>query len=105
MIVYREPDTATVKGFITLKYFEDHAQIGLIAVSEDQRGKGVGSLLIQYACNLTFENSIFQMNVVTQFSNKPAMQLYEKSGFKIKQQTFIYHWWKHLQEIQLNDSF
>ncbi|MDZ7721960.1 MAG: GNAT family N-acetyltransferase [candidate division KSB1 bacterium] len=69
------------------------AQIGLIAVHPQAQGKGIASYLIQVATNYAFDRGFETLEVATQYNNKPAMKLYQKSGFKIKSKQYIYHIW------------
>ncbi|WP_313187932.1 GNAT family N-acetyltransferase [Sphingobacterium siyangense] len=83
-------------GFITLtKKAEDLADIGLLAVSPEARGRKVASSLIEhvkgYASNIGFT----KMQVVTQIDNIPATKLYESVGFELKELTYIYHIWNY----------
>ena len=79
---------------ITLKIDDEEGHIGLVAVGEDCRGKGIGSLLVQAVEEYLYTNtSIRLLKVVTQWENIPARHLYEKNGFLIDDKTNIYHWW------------
>jgi len=93
VIVYKENEN-DYRAFVTLKYKEDHAEIGLIAVDEQSRGKGVGFALLSYVNNLTKDMGLNKIEVTTQFENLPAMNLYQKAGYKIISKKFIDHLWK-----------
>lgn len=83
-----------IVGFVTLlKVNEKKADIGLLAVNESFRGKGIGSKLLIQAINLCFENGYDELNVVTQQQNLPALNLYQSNKFIISEKKNIYHIW------------
>ena len=82
-----------LEGLVTLRKSNNLAQIGLIAVHPNSQGKGVATELIQVANDFTFDNNLKTLIVATQYDNKPAMRLYEKSGFHIRSKEYIYHVW------------
>lgn len=93
-IVIATDKNETVIGFVTLNNKNKNVvDIGLIAVSEEYRGKGIGKKLLQYSINKSLELGFKEIKVVTQFNNIQAMKLYETVGFKIKEKTFVYHYW------------
>lgn len=83
-----------VVGFITLKYINiKKSEIGLIAVSQDYRGLGIGKSLIYEAIQKSIENGIEEIHVTTQLDNTIAVNLYKSTNFNIQEITYIYHWW------------
>ncbi|MDB5227537.1 MAG: family N-acetyltransferase [Bacteroidota bacterium] len=81
------------QGFITIAERNGEAQIGLIAVDDSSRGKGIGKKLIT-AAEYTAENYNFgSLKVVTQGANTDACKLYEKCGFTLDHAINIYHYW------------
>jgi len=83
-------------GFITLtRKDEDLADIGLLAVSPEARGRRVASSLIEHVKNYAVEKGFTKMQVVTQFNNIPATKLYKSAGFELKELTYIYHIWNY----------
>lgn len=87
-------DEGSLIGFISLSEKDNlTSKIGLIAVSESVRGKGVAKTLINAAVKLSVSKGYSFMEVVTQNQNKPAMNLYQKLGFKIEDIQYIYHLW------------
>jgi len=91
ILTYREKE---ILGFTTIEKKSKYlAVIGLVAVSEQERGKGIASKLIESSINRAFELGFETIQVATQFENIPAMRLYEKCDFKIKDITYIYHYW------------
>lgn len=92
--VFVHRSNGVIDGMITLKIDDEEGHIGLVAVGEDCRGKGIGSLLVQAVEEYLYTNtSIRLLKVVTQWENIPARHLYEKNGFLIDDKTNIYHWW------------
>jgi dTDP-4-amino-4,6-dideoxy-D-galactose acyltransferase len=91
VLIYRDKE---ILGFTTIEKKSKYlAVIGLVAVSEQERGKGIASKLIESSINRAFELGFETIQVATQFENIPAMRLYEKCDFKIKDITYIYHYW------------
>ena len=81
-------------GFVTVELLDERkSRIGLISVNENFQGRGLGSILIKIAENVSLESGRSILQVATQFENKPALILYEKKGFEIISKTFIYHLW------------
>ncbi len=89
IFVYQPSDK--IEGFVTIKIKNDIGQIGLIAVDEQQRGKGIGRALINECDALLMVNQVPVHQVVTQKQNLGACALYEKCGFKIKEIQTIFH--------------
>lgn len=85
--------TSDLLGMITLKQKEDSAEIGLLGVDREARGKGIGQKLIQAAKNFTTERALNSLKVVTQGENQPAMNLYQKCGFNVIETYYTYHFW------------
>lgn len=86
-------DNGITIGFVTLKIMSNLGHIGLIAVSDDHRGKGIGTHLINACVNKLIELNIGVIDVPTQLQNKEACSFYKKCGFEIKSITNIYHFW------------
>jgi dTDP-4-amino-4,6-dideoxy-D-galactose acyltransferase len=80
-------------GFVTLTADRGSAAIGLIAVDETDRGKGIGTALIRRAVAEAFNLGYGAISVATQMTNDPAVRLYRKNGFKTEAITAIYHYW------------
>jgi ribosomal protein S18 acetylase RimI-like enzyme len=78
---------------VTLKYKENYSEIGLLAVNEHERKKGIGRDLMNKCFEESIENSLYQINVTTQIDNKIACKFYEKCGFTTDTITNIYHLW------------
>lgn len=80
-------------GFITLSVKNGKGNIGLIAVNEQTRGKGVGKFLMLQADRFFKEKQASEATVVTQLDNIPACRLYEKMGYIILKNESIYHYY------------
>ena len=79
ILIYRDKE---ILGFTTIEKKSKYlAVIGLVAVSEQERGKGIASKLIESSINRAFELGFKTIQVATQFENIPAMRLYEKCDF------------------------
>ena len=83
-----------IAGFISVeKVSKDTATIGLLAVNNEFRGKSIASKLLAQAESLLMKETFKFLEVATQKNNLPAMRLYQKNNFKIKKNTYIYHFW------------
>ena len=81
-------------GFVTLKKDDLTGVIGLIAVDEIARGKGVGKLLVTEADKIYLNWGLEKASVITQGTNLAACSLYEKMGYSLEEEQYIYHYWK-----------
>lgn len=94
-ILIKEIDSK-IGGFLTMASKTNKvAEIGLLAVDDKLRGKGIASDLLSTAIAYAKFSGFEKMQVTTQADNIPAMNLYLKSGFKILSTTFIYHIWNY----------
>jgi len=91
VFIYKKDDK--ILGFITLGEKNDCANIGLISVAEDGRGKGIGTLLIKHVIYHSFLSGYSQINVVTQMDNVDAYKFYKRNGFRVTDISYIYHYW------------
>ena len=80
-------------GYITCHAKGDVGEIGLIAVAESARGKGLGSELIAAALQYFAESGTKQVRVVTQGHNVAAQRLYQRYGFLTCSVQIWYHRW------------
>lgn len=80
-----------INGFVTVKNKQRTGVIGLIAVDEKERGKGIGKGLILEAEQWYQSQGICECEVVTQLDNIGACRLYEQLGYTIKNIQYIYH--------------
>ena len=91
IIVFKEE--SNILGMVTLTEKGDRADIGIIAVDNDSRGKGIGKALMKAAEKWAHHNNYSNIQVVTQGFNKPACKFYKKIGFSEEKVEFFYHFW------------
>jgi dTDP-4-amino-4,6-dideoxy-D-galactose acyltransferase len=82
-----------IAGVVTVGYKNERADVGMIAVDKDYRGKGIGKTLMKNAENLYFKK-IKLIQVVTQGVNLPAIKLYSSCGYEKEKTEYFYHLWK-----------
>jgi len=68
-------------------------QIGLAAVSEKARGRGVGRALLANAIRWFSEEGVDVVSVVTQGRNVRAQRLYQRCGFTTRSVELWFHRW------------
>lgn len=86
-------DGTIIGGMITLGEKNNKGDIGLVAVAEYSRGKGIGKKLMTAAENAFQDMGYDEVQVVTQRINVPAMNLYQRCGYSINERLFYYHFW------------
>jgi len=85
-----------ILGFITVgEKGTALADIGLLAVSPQARGKKIAKTLVQHVKSYALKKGFKRMQVVTQLDNQPATRLYEATGFELNELTYIYHIWNN----------
>ncbi len=82
-----------IAGFITLAVSAGVGKIGLIAVAEQARERGIGRRLMAASHRWMLDHGARETRVVTQLTNKPACALYERSGYAISAVENFYHFW------------
>lgn len=70
-----------------------HGEIGLVAVAEDARGRGLGGALVDGALEWAASRGLRRMEVVTQGRNAAALRLYESRGFVVERRQVWQHLW------------
>lgn len=80
-------------GLLTLGQKNGIADIGILAVDNEVRGKGIGRQLIAAAQRIAISDKYKQMQVVTQSNNKLACGFYERCGFEVAKEERVYHLW------------
>ena len=70
-----------VVGYVCLMSLFEEAQILNIAVSKNQRGRGIAQLLLGHAFRLAVERGAETMALEVRASNRAALSLYEQYGF------------------------
>lgn len=68
-------------------------QIGLVGVSAEAQGCGMGQQLIRAALYWFRTQGVKQITVVTQGRNGPAQRLYQRHGFRTQSVQLWYHRW------------
>jgi len=91
-IIYSQNENS-ISGFVTLDYEKSHTNIGLFAVSEEFRRKGIGQLLMKKIETLTSHRKLNKIQVTTQRQNKMACNFYQKLSFLEKTSFLTYHIW------------
>ncbi len=91
VLIYK--DGPSIGGMITLGEKNNKGDIGLVAVAESARGKGIGKKLMTAAENAFRDMGYNEVQVVTQGVNVPAMNLYQSCGYTIDERLFYYHFW------------
>ncbi len=83
------------QGFITCHVRQNRLEgdIGLVGVSEQARGQGIGRSLTEYAREWFYNQDVNRIFVVTQGVNIVAHKLYDRSGFSIQSIKLWYHKW------------
>lgn len=81
-------------GLLTYKITDDYATVGLIAVSNQHQGKGMGSILLEHLETILFQKGIKNLIIPTQLENKQACNFYNKLGYSIFKTIYIKHYWK-----------
>ena len=69
-------------GYIGMYLSLDEGEITNVAVAPQKRGAGIGGMLLKEALVLAEKRGVAQVVLEVRVSNQPAIQLYEKSGFK-----------------------
>jgi dTDP-4-amino-4,6-dideoxy-D-galactose acyltransferase len=88
-------------GMVTLSEDgEGNSSIGLFAVSDDFRGKGIGGKLLRAADRISHLKGSKMLKVATQGKNQTACAVYEHFGFKKLSQSYIYNYWNEAFTIQ-----
>lgn len=82
-----------IVGYITFSIIEKNnpsmryrkqLQVEAICVDENNRGKGIGTLLLKYVKEFGKENNCTDMYLTVNEENKDAIKVYENFGFKVK---------------------
>ena len=85
-------------GLITAKRYSNKISIGLIAVDNEHRGKGIGKKLMNSIMNIASKENL-SVEVATQADNIQACRFYERLGFSIQDTSYIYHFWTRNNQI------
>ncbi len=88
-----QKENEKIIGLLTLGIKNNRADIGILAVDTDFRGKKIGQNLILRAFEESKKLRQTQIQVVTQKANQNAYYFYEKMGFILEKVENIYHFW------------
>lgn len=94
-LIVAPADASGIAGYVTCQ-IDTAAQtgrIGLIAVTEATRGRGLGRALVGEAMQHFRQNGCRQVVVTTQASNVPAQRLYQALGFRTSETSGTFHRW------------
>jgi dTDP-4-amino-4,6-dideoxy-D-galactose acyltransferase len=80
-------------GMVTLGGQDGPGIIGLLAVSPESRGVGIGKLLVSDAENIFAERGFDSVQIATQRVNVLACKLYESCGYKKLKVNTMFHFW------------
>ena len=82
-------------GLVTVSPVDTNglASIGLLAVSEECRGRGLGGRLLREAESVMRRLGAIRARVVTQKENASACRLYSSWGFTPMEERDMYHFW------------
>lgn len=80
-------------GYITCDWTQGTGRIGLFAVADWARGRGLGQALVGSALQLFYEHDVQTVKVVTQGRNIQSQRLYVRCGFVIDSVHIWYHRW------------
>jgi len=86
-------ENRALAGMVTLACDGDLGSIGLIAVADAYRGRGIGRRLIVAAEAFCAERKSKWLHVVTQGANQAACALYSACGFALAEEHAVYHVW------------
>jgi [ribosomal protein S18]-alanine N-acetyltransferase len=84
LVATDEPSQLPIAGFLVSLCLPDEWEIENVVVEVPERRKGLGSLLIRELLNQAEIAGAVSVILEVRESNAPAVQLYEKLGFKIE---------------------
>lgn len=71
-----------VLGYIGMEQPADEGYIFNVAVFPEYRGNGIGKALVDYLVDFGVQNNLYMLTLEVRESNTPAINLYQKCGFK-----------------------
>lgn len=84
---------STISGLVTVGAKNGRADIGLLSVREDSRGRGLGKALVNATLEWAVRRQLEAAQVVTQRANVAACRLYESCGYTIERGERVFHFW------------
>ncbi|MBN1930148.1 MAG: GNAT family N-acetyltransferase [Desulfobacterales bacterium] len=91
VLTYRCNDR--ILALATLKINANIGHVGLLAVSQDMQGKGIGRMLLQELESICAAHKVESLKIATQFANKKACRFYLINNYKILSEELVYHFW------------
>jgi dTDP-4-amino-4,6-dideoxy-D-galactose acyltransferase len=86
-------DGSSLTGLVTVGSKDGRADIGLLAVREEARGRGLGKALVQASLKWAAQAHFRLAQVVTQGANHPARHLYVSCGYTVERVENVFHFW------------
>ena len=87
-------------GFCTADSIGDEdAKIGLIGVTPEFRGFGIGQALLRKTAGMFRDRGCGHLVAVTQLASVGAMRMYERAGFLLKDTSIVVHLWQNVEGI------
>ena len=80
---FAEHDDTRPIGFALIRQVADEAELLLIAVAPDHRGKGLGGRLLDYTIEFCSASSTRDMFLEVRSGNTDAIYLYKSRGFEV----------------------
>jgi len=100
MVLVAAPVANQPLGYISchLDPIRREGQLGLVGVSPEVRGKGIGKKLVLTAIDWFGTQGAQEVTVVTQGNNQAAQRLYQQCGFLSRNLQLWYHKWYPILE-------
>ena len=92
--VYGYITNGKLAGLVTIGIRNNIPDIGLIAIDAAERGRSIGSILLNSAKGYGLANGYNKLSVITQGANVRALNFYKKNSFEVTGKVYIYHRWK-----------
>lgn len=92
-VVLVAEDSGKPAGYVSCHLDSGEGRIGLVAVTVEFQGKGLGRALVHAALDWFARHNARHVTVVTQGRNIPATRLYESCGFRALSTQLWFHRW------------
>lgn len=96
LVLQVETDGGEILGVMTASVEHTTARVGLVAVAQHARGRGLGVQLLDALHRRSPAPGRDRVEVVTQLDNRPACALYERAGYQLFEILDVYHFWPSL---------
>jgi dTDP-4-amino-4,6-dideoxy-D-galactose acyltransferase len=93
LVLVIHDDHEAAGALLTLGRSGDRTDIGLLAVKESLRGRGLARRLVRAALARSSEAGVLETQVATQSTNAPACGFYESMGYSIDHEVLVFHFW------------